>query len=129
MSDIEDLKKTVDEWNNGLDSGDIERMIATCDPDVVTCNNGVSTKVGIQAIRDKYEPRIAAYHIKSGWEYEHIKPYGDMAIVSGFFTGEMTDKKTGDLRKGEGRLVIVYRRLKDGSWKMCLDMDNNAKPI
>ncbi len=126
MSDIEDLKKVVDEWNHGLDDGDIERMIATCDPEVVICNNGKPTKVGTQAIRDKYNPLIAAYHIKSGWEYEHIQLYGDMAIISGFFTGEMTEKSTGEVRGGQGRLVIVYRRIEDGSWKMCLDMDNNA---
>lgn len=126
MSDIEDLKAAVDEWNEGLDSGDIERMLATCDPETVTCNNGVPTKVGTQAIRDKYEPRIATYNIKSGWEYEYIKLYGDMAIITGFFTGEMTDKKTGEVRGGSGRLVLVYRRIEDGSWKMCLDMDNNA---
>lgn len=126
MSDIDDLKATVEEWNNGLDGGDIERMIATCDPKTVTCNNGIPTKVGTQAIRDKYNPLIAAYNIKSSWEYEHINIHGDMAIITGFFTGEMTDKNTGDVRSGEGRLVIVYRRVEDGSWKMCLDMDNNA---
>lgn len=127
MSDIEGIKAAVNEWNLGLDGGDVERMIATCDPDVFTCNNGVHTKLGTQPIRDKYEPLIAGFHIKSGWEYEHIKVYGDMAIVSGFFTGEFTDKNTGDKRGGEGRLVLVYRRIEDGSWKMCLDMDNNAK--
>lgn len=126
MSDIEDLKKTVDEWNEGLDSGDIERMIAICDPNVITCNNGAPTSVGTQAIRDKYNPLIATFHIKSGWEYEHIKISGDTATISGFFTGEMTHKETGDIRRGEGRLVIVYRRIEDGAWKMCLDMDNNA---
>lgn len=127
MSDIEDIKATVSEWTLGLDGGDTERMIATCDPDVFTCNNGVYTKLGTQPIRDKYDPLIAGFHIKSGWEYEHIKVYGDMAIVSGFFTGEFTDKNTGDKRGGEGRLVLVYRRIEDGSWKLCLDMDNNAK--
>jgi len=125
MNDIQNLKAAVNEWNEGLDSGDIERMIASCDPEAVTCNNGVPTKVGTQAIRDKYKPLIAAYHIESKWEYEHIKVYGDMAIITGFFGGQMTDKETGDVRGGEGRLVIVYRRSDDGSWKMCLDMDNN----
>ncbi|MEP0069746.1 DUF4440 domain-containing protein [Pyruvatibacter sp.] len=127
MSDIENIKAAIDEWNNGLDGGDIERMIASCDPEIITCNNGVPTKLGTQAVRDKYEPLIAGHHIKSGWEYEHIKIHGDMAIVSGFFTGRMTDKKTGDVRGGSGRLVLVYRRIKNGSWKMCLDMDNNSE--
>ena len=126
MSDIDDIKAAVDEWNHGLDSDDMERMIASCDLNAVTCNNGVPTKVGTKAIRDKYEPLIAAYHIKSEWEYEHVEVYGDMAIVVGNFGGQMTHKETGDVRGGSGRLVIVYRRIEDGSWEMCLDMDNNA---
>lgn len=102
-------------------------MIASCDPNAITCNNSVETKVGTPAIRDKYDPLIAAYNIKSEWEYENIQFYGDdMAIVTGFFGGQMTDKKTGDTRGGSGRLVIVYKRAADGSWNMCLDMDNNA---
>ena len=115
MSDIDDIKAAVDEWNNGLDSGDLERMIASCDPETVTCNNGVPTTVDTQAIRDKYAPRIAAAHITSGFEYEHIKIYCNMAIVVGHFTGEMKDKVTGQARNAEGRLVIVYLRVEDGS--------------
>jgi ketosteroid isomerase-like protein len=127
MSDIDGVKAAVDEWNSGLEGGDIECMIATCDPKNITSNNGVATKVGTQAIRDKYEPLIKAYNIKSEWEYENIQFYGEnMAIVTGFFGGEMTNKITGDVRGGSGRLVLVYRQVADGSWKMCLDMDNNA---
>jgi len=127
MTDVDGIKAAVDEWNNGLEGGNIERMIATCDPKNVTCNNGVPTKIGTQAIRDKYEPLIAAYNIKSEWEYENIQFYGDdMAIVTGFFGGQMTNKISGDVRSGSGRLALVYRRVTDGSWKMCLDMDNNV---
>lgn len=39
MSDINNIKKVISTWNNGLGCGDIERMIATCDPKVITVNN------------------------------------------------------------------------------------------
>lgn len=126
MSDIDDIKAAVDEWNNGLDGGDIERMIASCDSDVITCNNGQALTVGTQAIRDKYEPRIAAFDIRSTYDYEHIKIFGDFAVVVGEFGGEMTDKATGDTRGASGRLLIGYRRNEKGEWKMALDVDNNG---
>lgn len=125
MSDVDAIKAAVDEWNNGLDSGDLERMIATCDPDVVTCNNGQPTTIGTQAIRDKYAPRIAAAKIKSSYHYEHIRIFGDFAVVVGQFGGEMTDKISGKVRTAEGRLLIGYRRDDQGNWKMALDVDNN----
>lgn len=126
MSDIDDIKAAVNEWNNGLDGGDIERMIASCDNGVITCNNGQALTVGTQAIRDKYAPRIAAFDIKSSYDYEHIKVFGDFAVVVGEFGGEMTDKATGETRTAGGRLLIGYRRNEEGEWKMALDVDNNG---
>ncbi len=126
MSDIEDIKATVEEWNKGLDSGDIERMLATCDPDNITCNNGQATTIGKQAIRDKYTPLIAAATIKSRFDFEHIKDFRDFAIVVGQFGGEMTDKHNGEVQNSSGRLIIGYRRNQSGDWKMALDIDNNS---
>ncbi|MGK0172001.1 MAG: hypothetical protein ACI9W2_003735 [Gammaproteobacteria bacterium] len=126
MSDIDDVKATIDEWNSALDDGDVERMVATCDPEAVTCNERQPTTVGAQAVRNKYAPRIAAASIKSGFDCQHVRVYGDMAIMVGHFTGEMTDKASGEIHRHERRLVLVYRRHDDESWKMILDLDNNA---
>ena len=127
MSDIEDIKAVIDTWNNGLDNGNIEQMITTCDPQVITLNNRQPMTVGSQAIRDKYVPRIEAADITSRFDIEHIELYGDVAVVVGEFGGEMKDKKTGEIRTPEGRLTLVYQRGTDGAWKMILDIDNNVK--
>ena len=82
--------------------------------------------VSVQAVRDKYIPRIAAARITSGFDYEHIEVFGDVAVVVGQFSGRMEDRQSGQVRNADGRLTIVYRRTDDGSWKMILDMDNNA---
>lgn len=125
MSDINDIKKVISTWNNGLGCGDIERMIETCDPKVITVNNRLSATVGSQAIRDKYVPRIEMADITSGYDIEQLEVFGDVAVVVGRFYGEVKNKVTGEIGKPEGRLVLVYRRTEDGSWKMILDMDNN----
>jgi len=124
MSEINDINAAMDNWKNGLDSGDIERMIATCDPNAITVNNRQPTTVGSQAIRDKYVPRIEAADIVSGFDTEQLEVFGDVAVVVGRFYGTMTNKTTGEVMKPEGRLTLVYRRTDDG-WKMILDMDNN----
>jgi len=38
----------------------------------------------------------------------------------------MKMRDTGDIRKPEGRLVLVYQRNEVGEWKMILDIDNNG---
>lgn len=125
MNDIDNVKAVLDQWLVGLDSGDLEKMAATCDPDVVVCNEHQPTTVGVQAIRDKYAPRIAAATFKSGFDIQHMKVYGDFALIIGHFDVEATDKASGAKKAVEGRLALNYRRHPDGSWKMVLDMDNN----
>lgn len=126
MTEREEIEAAIKEWNEGLDSGDIERMVASCHPDVMTVNERQPVTVGTQAIRDKYNPRIAAAEITSGYDIEDLQFYGDTAIVSGRFYGTMKMRDTGDVKKPEGRLVLGYKRDETGAWKMFLDIDNNG---
>lgn len=126
MTERNEIQAAIDEWTNGLDSGDIERMVASCHPDVMTVNERQPVTVGTQAIRDKYNPRIAAAEITSGYDIEDLQIYGDTAIVSGRFYGTMKMRDTGEVKKPEGRLVLGYKRDQTGAWKMFLDMDNNG---
>jgi len=126
MTEREEIQAAINEWNNGLDNGDIERMIRSCHPDVMTVNEGQPVTIGTQAIRDKYNLRIAAAEITSGYDIEDLQFYGDTAIVSGRFYGTMKMRDTGDIKKPEGRLVLGYKRDEVGAWKMFLDIDNNG---
>ncbi|WP_299948873.1 DUF4440 domain-containing protein [uncultured Ruegeria sp.] len=125
MDDIEAIKLVLNEWLDGLDSGDLERMEKTCDPEVVVCNEYQPTTIGIQAIRDKYGPRIEANSFSSTFDIEHLKVYGDMALLVGRFTVAVSNKSSGETGSGQGRIALIYRRHPDGSWKMQLDIDNN----
>lgn len=126
MTKRAEIEAAIKEWNDGLDSGDIERMVASCHSDVMTINERQPVTVGTQAIRDKYNPRIAAAEITSGYDIEDLQFYGDTAIVSGRFYGTMKMRDTGEVKSPEGRLVLGYKRDETGAWKMFLDMDNNG---
>ncbi|MEM9582174.1 MAG: DUF4440 domain-containing protein [Pseudomonadota bacterium] len=126
MSVRKEIEEVIHLWNSGLDGGDIEQMVATCHPDVMTINERQPVTVGTQAIRDKYNPRIAAAEITSGYDIEELQEYGDTVIVSGRFYGTMKMRATGEVKKPEGRLVLGYKRDDSGAWKMFLDMDNNG---
>ena len=126
MNDKDAIKAALNQWLTSLDNGDLQGMLDTCDPQVVVANQDTPTTVGIDAIRDKYAPRIAAMRFKSKFEIEHLAVYGDLAVLIGEFDVETTNKETAAIGSGSGRLGLVYRRHPDGSWKMLLDMDNNA---
>lgn len=124
--DKNDVQAVVDKWLTSLDAGNLQGMLDTCDPDCITANEKTPTTVGIDYIRDKYAPRIAAADFKSSFSTEHMAIYGDFAVVVGHFTVEMTFKEDGKKGGGSGRLLLGYRRHDDGTWKMVFDMDNNA---
>lgn len=126
MTELEELENAVADWNNGLNNGDIEAMVASCHENVITVNEGQPVTIGTQAIRDKYIPRIEAAEITSGYDIEEYQVFGDTAVVSGRFYGTMKMRDTGEIRKPEGRLVLGYKRDENGAWKMILDMDNNG---
>ena len=126
MTEHEEIEAVINTWNGGLDNGDIEQMVSTCHLDAVTVNEGQPVTVGTQAIRDKYNPRIEAAEITSGYDIENLQFFDDVAVVSGRFYGTMKMRDTGDVRHPEGRLVLVYKRDEAGAWKMILDMDNNG---
>lgn len=126
MNEREEIQAVIDAWNQGLDSGDIEAMISTCHEMVLTVNERQPVTVGIQAIRDKYVPRIEAAEITSGYDIEELQFFDDVAVVSGRFYGTMKMRNTGKEHSPEGRLVIVYKRDDTGAWKMILDIDNNG---
>ena len=121
-----EIEAVINEWNSGLDGGDIERMASTCHERTMTVNERQPVTVGVQAIRDKYNPRIAAAEITSGFDIQNLEVYGDTAIVVGRFYGTMKMRDTGEVRSPEGRLVLVYQRDENGAWKMILDLDNNG---
>ncbi len=126
MTVREEIQAAIDEWNHGLSNGDIERMVASCHRDVMTINERQPVTIGTQAVRDKYNPRIAAAEITSGYDIEEFQEYSDTVIVSGRFYGTMKMRDTGEVRNPEGRLVLGYKRDERGAWKMFLDMDNNG---
>ncbi len=126
MTEYEQIEAAINAWNNGLDSGDIEAMVQTCHANVMTVNERQPVTVGVQAIRDKYNPRIEAADITSGFDIQELQIYGDTAVVSGHFYGTMKMRATGDVRRPKGRLVLVYQRDETGMWKMILDIDNNG---
>ncbi len=117
---------SLDEWNAALDAGDIERLVATADPDIIICNERTPTTTGLKALRDKYVPRIEAFHFESTVEVHETKLFGDFAVMVLTFNVKTIEKTSGTVGGGTGRLVLGYRRDQSGDWKIALDVDNNA---
>ena len=119
------IRAAVQRFMTCLDSGDLEGLLDCCDPQIVIANERQPTKVGRETMRDKYAPRIANFSTASTFDAEHVSVHGDLAIAVGHFEVTATHRTSGEAKTSSGRLVIVYRRHADGSWKVIVDVDNN----
>ena len=126
MNDAEQLHAALDEWNAALDGGDIDRLVATADPNIIICNERTPTSVGLTALRNKYAPRIEAFHFKSTVDVHETQIFGDFGVMVLTFKVKTTHKESGEEGYGSGRLILGYRRDAQGNWKIALDVDNNA---
>ncbi|MEX0892116.1 MAG: DUF4440 domain-containing protein [Gemmatimonadota bacterium] len=52
-----------------------------------------------------------------------IADSGDLGWTTGTYRSAMTDAD-GNVRRGEGRYVTIWRRQSDGTWKVVMDLGN-----
>ena len=124
MSARDAILAAVDRWMTCLDGGDIDGLVACCDPEIVVANDGLPTTTGLDTIRERYGPRIEQFSMASKFSAEHVAVYGDVAIVVGRWEVKATDKKSGAVNTAGGRLLLNYRKQRDGAWRIVADINN-----
>ena len=113
------------EWSNVAGSGDLEATLAYWAEDAVMMAPGQPPLRGKQAIRKFIEASAAIPGFSVKWEplEAHVSSSGDMAylIERNLFTfRDSTGKQVTEANK----VVTVWRKQPDGSWKNVIDMWN-----
>lgn len=121
-----EIEQALKQWMIALDSGDLDGLVACCDPEIIIANDGKATGFGLEAIRDKYGPRIEQFSTQSITNLQHLMIHNDIAIAVTQWSSTITDKKSHQTRNAGGRLLLNYRRNQAGEWKVLLDVDNNG---
>ena len=113
------------EWSNVAGSGDLEATLAYWADDAVIMAPGQSPIRGRQAIRKFIEASAAIPGFSVKWEplEAHVSSLGDMAylIERNLFTFR---DSTGKQVTESNKVVTVWRKQPDGSWKNVIDMWN-----
>ena len=93
-------------------------------PDGVALNNGQAPLEGLVAIAKSanWDPKV--YQLKWTTTDAQMGPSGDMGYTWGHFEGHSKDA-AGNPIVTSGRYITVWRKEKDGSWKVALDAGAN----
>jgi ketosteroid isomerase-like protein len=93
-------------------------------PDAVALNNGRSPILGLVAIAKSanWDPKV--YQLSWTTTDAQMGPSGDMGYTWGHFEGRSKDA-AGNPVTTSGRYITVWRKEKDGGWKVVLDAGAN----
>jgi ketosteroid isomerase-like protein len=78
--------------------------------------------------QQKYDARDAVYAVDMNIEPMEIDVAGDIAYAAGTFTVDLKPRADAPPRFVEGKFLTLYRRQKDGTWKIHLDSYSNNTP-
>lgn len=95
--------------------------------DGVALGNGAAPLIGKVAIAQSANWAPAAYQLTWTPTDAMMGPSGDMGYTWGHYQGRGKDAN-GNPVTTSGRYITVWRRQKDGSWKVVLDAGSNEPP-
>ena len=116
------LQAVSQEWVGHFESGDLEKLLALYDRDAVIMSAGRARVAGIAAIRAMFEALLAAQDKRIHIEIEETGIDHNVAWAS--VLAVIHYQKHGAApRDYLSRTFIVYRRDRQGAWKILRDLD------
>jgi ketosteroid isomerase-like protein len=98
-----------------------------CADDAVLLPAGAGMVIGKEAIQKYLEPRFAAPGFSMRWEPIEAYVSGDLGYTQGI-SRTSRNGLDGKPIVGYGKYVTIWRKQRDGSWKLALDIGNSNPP-
>jgi ketosteroid isomerase-like protein len=127
MDDLYAINAAKTEFREGLNLGDSSRVLAIADPELINFTNGAPSEFGESGLK-VFKTRLANL-------FEHfttrlvvivieIRLQGNVAYDYGWHDLTLTPKNGGQPVHRRDRYVDIWRKNKEGKWKLWMYMDN-----
>src|SRR6267142_6545135 len=106
---------------------DASRMLAIADPDLVNFSDGQPSEFGqsgLDALKTRLANLFERFTAKLAAIVIEIRLQGDVAYDYGWHELTLTPKDGGRPTQRRDRYVGIWRKNKDGNWKLWMYMDN-----
>ncbi len=127
MDDLFAINTAKTEFRECFNLGDASRVLAIADPDLVSFSDGQPSEFGasgLEALKTRLTDLFERFTAKLSVIVIEIRLQGDVAYDYGWHDLTLTPKDGGESIRRRHRYVDIWRRNKEGNWKLWMYMDN-----
>jgi ketosteroid isomerase-like protein len=127
MDDLFAINAAKTEFRECFNLGDVPRVVAIADPDVVNFSDGQASEFGasgLEALKTRLNNLFERFTAKLSVIVIEIRLHGDVAYDYGWHDLTLTPKDGGEPIRRRHRYVDIWRRNKEGNWKLWMYIDN-----
>lgn len=127
MDDLYAINVAKSEFRDSFNFSDASRLLAIADPDLVNFSDGQPCEFGssgLEALEARMESLLENFNAKLEVIVIEIRLQGDVAYDYGWHDLTLTPKAGGQPSRRRDRYVDIWRKNKEGDWKLWMYMDN-----
>jgi ketosteroid isomerase-like protein len=127
MDDLYAINAAKTEFRECFNLGDTSRMLAIVDPDLVTFSDGQPSEfgeTGLDALKTRLGNLFERFTAKMAVIVIEIRLQGEVAYDYGWHELTLTPKDGGQMIHRRNRYVDVWRKNREGKWKLWMYIDN-----
>ena len=115
---------------SAVKDGDADKLASVLDPETVWMPPNDTSLFGPEEVTEWWKEYFEYFRITSITESENEATIsGDLVIDESMYMIAITPLKGGSRIRDDGRMLTIWKRQRDGSWKMWRRMWNSIRPI
>jgi ketosteroid isomerase-like protein len=128
-ADVEAIKGVIDDITRAWNEGDYEGYIALIDEEAMFLPPNAATVSDMETIRSIYKNHFDSFDLDLTIIKEEIHVFGDLAFSRDGWKGSLNPKDSSEPIVFDNKVITIYKKQPDGSWKIWRAMFNSNTPL
>lgn len=130
-SDVAAIQAMTEAWEEAIQAEDVPALLAMSTDDIVVMGPDAPSARGKQVLEESYRSLFEAFSVTATWPVEgteEIVVADRWAYQMSEFTLAMIPKDGGEAIEAHGKLIMIFQRQPDGTWRFAREAWNRNSP-